>query len=197
MEERQALGALEDALERTRNLVEAVPSGAWHAPTPCASFDVEQLNEHIVRDLTMFASTAAGDPSGSAPDATAGDTKATDYGSAADALVQAWRRGGVEGRMVHGRRGDFPATWALSQQTADVIVHGWDVAKATGQKAEFDDAVVLDVLAWASDNLRPEFRGDEASGKAFGQEVDVADDASPLDRLVAFFGRDPAWAPPS
>ena len=53
----------------------------------------------------------------------------------------------MEGRTLHVRIGDFPATWALSQQTADVVVHGWDVAKATGQQPSADPDVALAVLA--------------------------------------------------
>jgi uncharacterized protein (TIGR03086 family) len=187
-----ALAALEDALGRTGALIDAVPAGALHDPTPCASFDVRQLIEHIARDLRMFAATASGDQGRSEP----AGTNDGDYGSAAKALVESWRAGGVEGRTVHGRIGDFPATWAVSQQIADVIVHGWDVAKATGQRASFDDDTTVAALSWAKENLQPQFRGDEQSGKSFGPEVEVADDAAPLDRLVAFFGRDPAWTPP-
>jgi len=189
--QRDALGALGDALDRTGALVAAVPPDAAHTPTPCTSFDVRQLTEHIVADLVTFTSTAAGDGGGKDGDGASG------YDDAARALVDAWRRGGVEGRTLHSRIGELPATWALSQQTADVIVHGWDLARATGQQPSFDDAVVLDMLEWARQNLRPEFRGDEASGKSFGAEIEAADDAPPLDRLVAFFGRDPAWTPPA
>jgi len=46
-------------------------------------------------------------------------------------------------------------------------------------------------LVWARTALRPEFRGDEASGMAFGPEVEVPDDAPAEDRLAAFFGRNP------
>src|SRR5207237_11252 len=163
----------------------------------CASFDVEALIVHMIGSLGRFRATASGEepqPSGADPDDGA---DAAAYRRAAGALVEAWREGGVEGRTLHVRIGDFPATWALSQQTADVVVHGWDVAKATGQQPSADPDVALAVLAWARTNLRPEYRGDEDSGKAFGPEVEADDDAPPLDRLVAFFGRNPSWAPQS
>jgi uncharacterized protein (TIGR03086 family) len=196
MTEQQAtLEGLAEALDRTGALVAAVPPDAAHAPTPCASWDVEHLVEHLVQDLRHFTSTASGqewDPS-RAEDADGGGAAA--YDGAAEALLEAWRRGGVQGRMLHLRIGDVPSTWAIGQHIADVIVHGWDVAVATGQEPSFDPGVTLDALEWAKQNLRPEFRGGEASGKSFGPEVEVAEEAPPLDRLVGFFGRDPAWSP--
>lgn len=48
---------------------------------------------------------------------------------------------------------------------------------------------MLMALAWARTAMRPEFRGDEASGMAFGPEVEVPGDAPAEDRLAAFFGR--------
>ena len=46
-------------------------------------------------------------------------------------------------------------------------------------------------LDWGRENLKPQFRGDEAAGHAFGTEIPVAEDAPLYDRLVGFFGRDP------
>jgi hypothetical protein len=51
-------------------------------------------------------------------------------------------------------------------------------------------------LDWGRENLGPEFRGDEASGRVFGPEVSVPKDAALYDRLAAFFGRDPAQTYP-
>lgn len=48
-------------------------------------------------------------------------------------------------------------------------------------------------LAFGQQMLRPEFRGPAGSGKAFGPEVPVADNAAIYDRLAGWFGRDPAW----
>ncbi len=68
-----------------------------------------------------------------------------------------------------------------------------DVAKATGQPTDHLDPELAELsLDWARQNLAPQFRGDEASGMAFGHEVPVSSDAPPYDRLAGFFGRDPA-----
>jgi uncharacterized protein (TIGR03086 family) len=86
--------------------------------------------------------------------------------------------------------GEVPATWHVGQQISDLAVHGWDIARATGQAADLDPEVGQLALDWGRECLTPEFRGDEASGQSFGFEVAVADDAPLYDRLAGFFGRD-------
>jgi len=68
------------------------------------------------------------------------------------------------------------------------------VAKATGQSTELDPEVGETALAWGRENIKPEFRGEEGSGKVFGLEVPVSPDAPLYDRLAGFFGRDPSVA---
>jgi uncharacterized protein (TIGR03086 family) len=72
-------------------------------------------------------------------------------------------------------------------------VHAWDLRTATGQTRHLDPQLAETSLAWGRTVLRPEYRGDEASGKAFGPEVTVPDDAPSYDRLAAFYGRHPEW----
>jgi uncharacterized protein (TIGR03086 family) len=88
--------------------------------------------------------------------------------------------------------GELPATWQVGQQIADLAVHAWDVALATGQSPDVDTAVVEYAFEWGRQNLKPEFRG-----AAFGPEITVPADAPVYDRLVGFFGRDPAWRQPT
>ena len=76
----------------------------------------------------------------------------------------------------------------------DYEVHGWDLARATGQAVPFEDGEALRALETGRQMLKPEYRGPD---KEFGAEVPVPDDASPMDQLVAFLGRDPGWTPPS
>jgi hypothetical protein len=72
-----------------------------------------------------------------------------------------------------------------------LIQNGWDVATATGQPTDLDPEVGQLALDWGRENLKPQFRGDEADGHAFGTEIPVAEDAPLYDRLAGFFGRDP------
>ena len=161
-------------------------------PTPCRSWDVRTLVNHLVHDLQKFTVMAHGgswEPGDEAD--VIGDDWAGAYRGAAGGLLAAWRRPGAPDRTVRLAFGEMPATWSLGQQVTDLAVHGWDVAKATGQPTDLDPEVGRFALEWGRQNLRPQFRGDEASGRAFGPEVAVADDAPLYDRLAGWFGRDP------
>ena len=79
----------------------------------------------------------------------------------------------------------------LASLTNDVIAHTWDLARATGLDAKIDPELVARAYAIASSD--PSFgKGDDM----FDPAVLVADDADGLTKLVALYGRDPAWAPP-
>src|SRR5439155_27261265 len=110
------------------------------------------------------------------------------YRDAARALVGAWRSEGALGRTVKAPMGQLPASWFVGLQTADLVVHGWDLAKATGQAIDLDPELVRLASEWGRENLRPEFRG-----RDFGPEVPVPGDAPLPDRLAGVFGRDPTW----
>src|SRR5438094_8943435 len=92
------------------------------------------------------------------------------YRAAATTLLETWSREGALDRTIHLPFGDVRATWSVGQQVADVVVHGWDIAKATRQPAELDPDLGRVALEWGRENLKPQFRGDEDSGKVFGAE---------------------------
>ena len=73
--------------------------------------------------------------------------------------------------------------------TTDVLVHTWDLARAAGLPSDLDDE--LCVRAYAAVHAS-EFR--RADG-TIGEEIPVAAGASATDKLVAFYGRNPAWVP--
>ena len=184
-----------DLLARTLAQAEAIvarvrPEQAT-LPTPCASWDVRALVNHVVHDLQQFTVTVQGGEWDPKDVDVLGDDWAGAYRQAERSLLAAWRRPGVLEQTVRLPFGEFPATWRIGQQIADLAVHGWDVAKATGQPTDLDPDVAQFALDWGRENLKPEFRGDEASGRSFGPEVAVAGDAPLYDRLAGFFGRDP------
>src|SRR5947209_3983244 len=114
------------------------------------------------------------------------------YRAAAGALLAAWQREGALDGTVQLPFGAVPAAWCVNQQIADLAVHGWDIARVTGQSTDLDPDLGQVALAWARQNLQPQFRGEEGSGRAFGPEVPVPESAPLYDRLAAFFGRDPS-----
>jgi uncharacterized protein (TIGR03086 family) len=189
------LTLLSRALDQTAEIISRVKPDQATLPTPDTSWNVRQLLNHTVQDVQRFTASANGawwEPGGSD---LIGDDWVGAYRKAAGELLRAWSSPGALERTVEVPVGDFPAEWRINQQVADMAVHGWDIAVATGQSTrDLDPAIAQVSLDWARENLLPQYRGEEGSGKAFGPEVACPPDAPIYDRLVAFFGRDPrAW----
>ena len=185
------LDLLERTLQQTGAIIARVRPEQATLPTPCASWDVRALVNHVVHDVRQFTEMAHGGRYEPSDADLIGDDWAGAYRGAASGLLAAWRRPGALDRTVRLPFGEVPAGWSVGQQIADLAVHGWDVAKATGQPTDLDPEVGQLALDWGRENLTPQFRGDEASGQSFGPEVAVPDDAPLYDRLAAWFGRDP------
>jgi uncharacterized protein (TIGR03086 family) len=177
-----ALLALADVLEETQRMIDGVQPDQLRLPTPCRSWDVSALVNHIVRDTGQFTAMARG-AQWTPGELTLDPAEWRDaFRSGSAGLLAAWREQNTL---------DDAGLSRLNQQIAEFAVHGWDLARATGQPVQLDDDIALRALAWAQQSLKPEHRGDEASGKVFGPEVAVTHTAPPLDRLAAFFGRTP------
>src|SRR5438034_197071 len=73
----------------------------------------------------------------------------------------------------------------------EAVTHGGDLATATSQPTGYPHEVVEAAFAAGRGMLEPRFRGE---GKPFGDEVEAPSSAPPLERLVAFMGRDPHWS---
>jgi len=182
---------LSRALEQTGAIIARLRPDQAGLPTPCSSWDVRALVNHVVLDVQHFTASASGGAWEERDADVIGADWSEAYRQAADALLAAWQREGVLERTIQLPFGDVPATWSVKQQIADLVVHGWDIAKATRQSTDLDPELGRLALDWARQNLRPEFRGDEGSGRVFGAEVPVPDGAPLHDRLAGFFGRDP------
>ena len=187
----ELLGAV---LAELAPVVGAITDEQLHDPTPCSEFDVEQLRDHILGWLTTFAAGFA-DPGGQAPGAgIAGYQAATDpegeVAAAAAQLDQALRKGGAERPLRLGESA-MPGELALGMILWEYQVHGWDLARATGQRWTPLAAAAEESLSFAPGMLTEDYQG---PGKAFGPRVDVPAGAPPLDRLLGLSGRDPHWS---
>lgn len=75
----------------------------------------------------------------------------------------------------------------------ELVIHGWDIARASGQPYECDPALLDAVHNFVAQFSEP---GQEAAREGlFGPVVDVPDDAPLLDRVIGLTGRDPGWSP--
>ncbi|MFW5420714.1 TIGR03086 family protein [Nocardiopsis sp. CNT-189] len=171
------------AAEFTRR-VEAVPEDGWDAPSPCEGWTARDVLDHMLdnhRNMPGYAGvkldlprTAADDPKKAWSEAVA----------AMQDLLDDPERAGKEYDGYFGRTSiektvdEFLGT--------DLVVHAWDIARATGQ----DEAL-------PADEVHRLWIGSHEWGDAIrmegicGPAVPVPDDASEQDRLLAFFGRRP------
>jgi len=183
-------GVYQTALEGCGRRVAAVGQGDWGRPTPCADWDVRALVAHLVDENRWAPPLLAGRTIAEVGDELAGDPLGDDAQeawdvSAAAAAESVARPGALEG-TTHLSFGDVPGAEYVRQLTADLLVHAWDVARATGGEERLDAAVVDAVATW--------FDGMEDAYRAAGviaPAVALPAGASPQDRLLARFGRDP------
>lgn len=165
-------------------------------PTPCTDYDVARLRNHVLGWLTTFAAGYA-DPGGQAPPLdldtyAAPSDPAAQVRAAAAQLDDALRAGAGERPLQLGESA-MPGGMALSMVLWEYQMHGWDLARATGQPWQPPVAATTASLDFAPTMLTPDYQG---QGKTFGPPVTVAADAPPLEQLLGISGRDPAWRPP-
>jgi uncharacterized protein (TIGR03086 family) len=186
--------AFEHAVASTDEIVKAVPVGQLDAPTPCTEWDVRTLLNHVIGTLWLaeglFGDQAPRYPMapGGLPQADlAGGDPAAAYAEAAAAALAAARAGDALTRVHVTPLGEMPGPALAGFTTLDILVHGWDLATATGQPADLDGRLAAHALGFAEQALAtPESR----AGR-IGPAMPVAADAPLTERLVAFLGRRP------
>lgn len=187
---------LADALTALAEVADGVTERQLDAPTPCAEFDVRALMGHTVGWLENFAAGFASDD-GTCPSADVSgvdvplDEAKSRVDRAATTLDRALQDGAAERDLTIAGQGGMPGGMALSMTLAEYLVHGWDLATATGQRWSPDEQAVTSSLEFLRGMVTADSRGE---GGWFGPEVPVDQDAPVLDRLIGFSGRDPRWS---
>jgi uncharacterized protein (TIGR03086 family) len=180
------LDALEAALATTGDLVAGVAPSQWGAPTPCPGWDVWALTNHLVGGLRIFTAQLTGtDAGGEHEDDWLGDSPATAYTAAAAAVLTAWRAPGAMTRTLSISLGDLPAPMGAVIELTEVVVHGLDLAVATGQEDRVDAAQAASLHALMLGMGVDAFR---VPG-VFGPAVPAPADAPRHRQLLAFLGR--------
>jgi uncharacterized protein (TIGR03086 family) len=164
-------------------------------PTPCADTPVAGLLAHLAGLAMAFRMAAEKTPVPGGPSASADDLPPdwrTRIPRELDALVAAWRRPSAWQGTATAGGVTMPAPVAAAVALDEVLVHGWDLAVATGQDYTADPAAVAACTEFAA-----QAAAEGPTPGLFGPPVPVPDDAPPLDRLLGLTGRDPGWRPPS
>ena len=179
---------LRQAMATTRGVLSRVQPDQLDMATPCASWKVSDVINHVVGTQYFFAGALAGERAGGAPrDFAAGDFVAA-FDDGAAACAAAFESDGAMERIVKMPFGDMPGSALIGLATTDTLTHGWDVAKATGQSTDLSPELAAGVLAGVQPVLSDSMRGED--GKApFGPQQEAPEGASNADKLAAFLGR--------
>lgn len=176
------------ALEVTGRTVAAVGPDQLSAPTPAQDWDVRQLLNHVVAGNLWAAELAAGKTIAEVGDRLDGDVLGDDPAAAYDAsaavAAAAFEAPGALDAPCAVSYGPVPGSVYAGHRFVDVLVHGWDLAVATGQDTALDPELVQGCL----DVVEPQLPMLQASG-AFGPAVQTAPDADPQTRLLGMLGR--------
>jgi uncharacterized protein (TIGR03086 family) len=181
------ISALEQSYDQTEKLVAGLTSAELDAPSPCAGWDVRATLNHLLGATWMFTLVNQGQTADEDAGDVIGDDASLAVTAAAKENLATWRQpGAFEGDRSYSF-GIFPATGAAMLNLEEVVVHNWDVAKATGQELVIDLAVGQMIYDWGVSIPLDDFR----EHGAFGPEVTVSASASIVDRLVGLLGRQP------
>jgi uncharacterized protein (TIGR03086 family) len=164
----------------TLAVIRAIRADQLTAPTPCAEYDVQGLIEHLLHWGPALA-RASRHSDGTAP---------PELEAQIAQLVAAWSVPAAwEGMTTMGGPHEMPAHMIGAMAIGEVVVHGWDLARATGQQVSWDE----ELLTFLYDEVAKTAElGREM--QAYGQEVPVPRDAPVLDRMLGLTGRDPHWS---
>ncbi|MDQ1485423.1 MAG: hypothetical protein QOJ62_1116 [Actinomycetota bacterium] len=170
------------------------------APTPCAKSTLGDLIDHVDGFSMSFAAAAAKTPpegGNRAPSADAsrlGPDWRVRIPTRLSALASAWRDHGAWESMTQAGGVDLPSEVAGVIALDEVIVHGWDIAVASGQTYSCEPQLLQAAYGFVQATVAEHPDG---SPGLFGPPVPVPDDAPLLERLIGLTGRDPAWQPPA
>jgi uncharacterized protein (TIGR03086 family) len=162
------------------------------APTPCAGYDVRGVLNHVMGVFTIAEAAGCKAPQVSwstliVDRMTDNDWVAT-FTALAEATLRAWATPAAWRGSTALLGQSFPAATAGRRLLGELVVHGWDLARATGQPFGPDGHAVREVHDYLRDALAA-----ERSPTAWGPPVPVPASAPPLDRLLGLSGRNPDW----
>lgn len=148
--------------------------------TPCEKFAVRDVLDHMIGGATAFAAAFKGETPGAPPE---GDQLAN-FGPVLGNLVAAVSADGALDQTVEAPFGPTPGEVFARFIALDGLVHGWDMAVATGQVYAPSDELVAEVTAFAANALDP-----LRDGEIFANATEAPPGASPIEQLAALTGR--------
>lgn len=173
----------------------AVTDDQLIAPTPCTEYSVSDLLAHLSGLSIAFRDAALKTDGSATPEiaVTAGlDPQwRTSLPQRLDDLVTAWEAPEAWSGMTRAGGIDLPGEIAGVVALDEVVLHGWDLARATGRDYRCDPTTTRVIFDFTEQSATPA----EADGRdgIFGPVVEVPADAPLFDRALGYAGRDPNW----
>jgi uncharacterized protein (TIGR03086 family) len=164
-----------------------VSVGQFEDPTPCTGWTVRTLLNHLIEINLQYAAIAGGtEPIADGLDHTGSDHVAA-YTAAAQTARAAFARPGMLEQTYDFPWGLEPGWTIVRHVCNELLIHTWDLSRATGQSTDLAPDYAPKSLAiwkaWFGDRPRP-------AGGAFGPERTAPEGSTPADHLAAYLGRE-------
>lgn len=176
----------EQAIATARKVLTNVKADQLTASTPCSSWDVSALIDHVIGAQYFFLAGMTGQPPAGPENPSSGDYVAA-FDEATAKSLEAFSAEGALAKSYDLPFGSMPGAAVLGLATTDTLQHSWDLAKATGQSTDLAPDLAEQVLAQSKMAIQEAFRGPE--GAPFGAEQSAPAGSSKADELAAFLGR--------
>lgn len=185
---------LEPAATALAAVVGAITDDQLTVPTPCTDTSVRDLLAHVIGLTEAFRQAATKEAVGrSVPPAVGPETALpADWRpripAQLKALVEAWRDPAAWNGETEAGGVRAPAVVMATIALDEIVIHTWDLARATGQQSTADPAHLTILLEFLRDTPP------EGTPGMFGPVIQISDIAPPFDRILGLTGRDPSWS---
>jgi uncharacterized protein (TIGR03086 family) len=178
------------ATQSARRRLKPLAAADLDRPSGCTGWDIRALLSHLVGGNIRFAQALRGEPADwPTRDAEPVTSPLGEFDESAAQMADTIAGIDNPKRPTLLQAGEPPAYFAVGVHAADMLVHSWDLAVATGQDAALDAELCLAALE-VVEKYPPSFWG---PGRFFAPRVELTS-ADPQDRLLALVGRDPQSA---
>lgn len=147
-------------------------------PTPCADFSAHEVAEHLLGSLVQLGGMA-----GAALTVPAEGSLEDKVSVLAGQALEAWRAVDLDGTVAGPGGQDVPAMFFASILPLELLLHGWDLAQASGRQLNVSDEVATYIHDLTRDVIT------QGRGSSFADELTPAADADAVERFAAFAGR--------
>ena len=177
------------AFATMRAVLANVPPDQYDQPTPCASWDVRALINHVVGGSQRFGEAVRTGVRPATDHLDFSDNPLATFDAGVAAALDAFGDPDAADKTVKMPAGEIPVAVYLNMAATDMFVHAWDLAKATGQDTNLDPELATQLMDAARQLLDGKPRG--GPNDQFDAAVEVPETAHPAEKLVAFLGRQP------